>query len=189
VTFTEALLRVFNKINPENVTELLADYVGSLNNFFAPKSDDELVNFFSVFEGELKNNEGIIHFDDEGKSFRDVILSGEMQPSEWPKFRYLLLELWQPTNQAINEIIQEDRDKCRRQVSEKLVQKLIRNFCKDNGIAEIDLEEDKKEEILERAKNKYENFLKALGVKDSIISNETLKSPPEDVDDFELEQD
>ncbi|MCU4337078.1 DNA sulfur modification protein DndB [Acinetobacter dispersus] len=189
VTFTESLLRAFNKINPENVMELLAEYVESLNSFFSPKDDNELINFFSIFEGELKNNEGVIRFDDEGKSFRDVILSGEMQPSEWPKFRYLLLELWYPSNKVINQIIQDDREKCRRQVSEKLVQKLIRNYCKDNGIAEIDLDEHVKEQILERAKNKYENFLKALGVKDSTISNEILKSPPEEIDDFELEQD
>lgn len=187
-TFTESLLRAFNKINPENVSKLLDEYVNSLNKFFSPKNDNELIKFFSVFEGELKSNDEFICFSDEGKSFRDVILSGEMQPSEWPKFRYLLLELWNPTDQALKEIIQEDREKCRRQVSEKLVQKLIRNYCKDNGIAEIDLEDSKKEEILERAKSKYENFLKALGVVDSTISDRILKSPPEDVDDFELEQ-
>lgn len=187
-TFTESLLRAFDKINPENVNELLDEYVNSLNKFFKPTNDDELIKFFSVFEGELKSNEGVIRFDDEGKSFRDVILSGEMQPSEWPKFRYLFLELWNPTNQALKVVIEEDRLKCRRQVYEKLAQKLIRNYCKDNGIAENDLGDSKREEISVKAKNKYENFLKALGARDPIISNQILKSPPEDIDDFELEQ-
>ncbi|WP_288387510.1 DNA sulfur modification protein DndB [uncultured Acinetobacter sp.] len=187
-TFSEALLRAFSKINPENIYELLDEYVKSLNIFFKPKNDDELIKFFSVFEGELKINEGNIRFDDEGKSFRDVILSGEMQPSEWPKFRYLFLELWNPTNKALESVIEEDRLKCRIQVYDKLVQKLIRNYCKDNGIAEIDLGDSKREEISVKAKNKYENFLKALGAKDPIISNQILKSPPEEIDDFELEQ-
>ena len=55
---------------------------------------------------------------DEGH-FGVVVFRGEMKPDEWPKYRYVLLELWRPNDATVEEVRKTERDLCRRQHSKR----------------------------------------------------------------------
>ncbi len=159
-TYAEAVQEALGGIE-QSTTELLDEYLGSLKKLFAPENIKDLVRLMRAFEGSLEV-EPEVKLVGGGPVFRGIVLSGELQPAEWPKYRYLLIELWESNNPTIRPFIEADRANCRTQVAQSLYERRRRAYCEEHRIADEDLTKAVKDEIAERAKTSYEEFLGAI---------------------------
>jgi hypothetical protein len=177
-TYVEAVQEALGSID-QSTPELLAEYLACLNGLFGPGTPKELQRLIQVFEGKLEfepNIEVVV-----APAFRGVVLPGELQPAEWPKFRYLLIELWSSSNAKIQALIDEDRSTGRKQVAASLYARRLRIHCEDKGISPSALTDEVRKEIADAAKSAYENLLQALhGKKVSVaISSFDAESAPQ----------
>ena len=106
-TYVEAVQIAFGNVSNAPVG-ILDEYVDALNVFLNPVNIEGLNSFLQAFEGALEV-EPIVKVTPGGATFRQVVLPGELQPAEWPKYRYLILELWSPGNATVREIVETDR--------------------------------------------------------------------------------
>jgi len=154
-TFTEMVER--RGLGDAEVDGALCSYIENLNRLFCPRTVSDLKRLFEVFEGRLELDPTRVI--PGGATFRAVVLSGEMQPAEWPKYRYLILELWRSNDPALEDMLQEDRLRCREAVGKGLLIRRVRAYCDDNALAVAELSKSKLEEITDRARSDYEHFL------------------------------
>ena len=133
-----------------------SDYIDSLNKFFAPTTAAKLRSLLRVFLYDLPNE---LKHDSKGipdnQRFGEVVFRGEMKPDEWPKFRYLLLELWSPTDTYIRAVQLAQRDICRAQVFKSLLRHNTERYCESNHTAEQDLPKSEMDSVWEST---YEAF-------------------------------
>lgn len=159
-TYVEAIQVAFGSI--EHSTMLLLDeYIEAMNGLLRPKNIDDLKALMHTFEGDLAL-EPEVKLTSGGPTFRQVVLPGELQPAEWPKYRYLLLELWKPTGAELKAFVDEDRKRGREAVAQSLYRRRLGAYCIENRIAESDLAPEVKAEILAKAKSMYEEFLASV---------------------------
>jgi hypothetical protein len=159
-TYVEAVQIAFGGIQ-HSTSELLDEYIESINGLLRPKGLSDLKALMHTFEGELAIDPEV-KVTVGGPTFRQVVLPGELQPAEWPKYRYLLLELWKPTAPQLQAIVSEDLTNARAAVAQSLYRRRLAAHCEENRIDEADLTKGVKTEILVRAKSMYEEFLAAV---------------------------
>ncbi|QKF49336.1 DNA sulfur modification protein DndB [Pseudomonas graminis] len=171
-TFVEAVHAISAPMS-SSANELLDEYVSALNGLFSPRNIRDLECLIQSFEGFLDLSGGVSVVPG-GATFRQVVLSGELQPSEWPKFRYLILELWTSENTAIQDFVQQDRQKSREQVVASLYQRRLRLHCEEHTVLETSLSEEVKSEIRERSITLFEDFLKSIHKKTIKLDRSTF---------------
>ncbi|MGK8171065.1 hypothetical protein [Pseudomonas aeruginosa] len=157
-TYVEAVERTFGSIK-SSTSELLEEYINALNSLFCPKAVDDLKSLIGTFEGELRVEDGGVKLVQGGPTFRKVVLPGELQPAEWPKYRYLILELWMPADKGVKALIQGDRDNCRRAVAQSLMRRQVAEYCEEHRITDVELDDNTRIAIRDKAKASYEEFL------------------------------
>lgn len=140
------------------------EYIESLNAFFVPTTIPRLRNLLKVFfhdvEGERADEWKVVPSRD---TFGTVVFHGEMKPDEWPKYRFILLELWRPTDPIIEEVRKAEQDQCRRQAFESLHARNVREACLELGKTEQDLPEDVWKAIFNRTYKAFDGLLHNLG--------------------------
>lgn len=87
-----------------------------------------------------------------------------MKPDEWPKYRYLLLELWRSTDPIVEEIRQGERNTCREQAFDSLHTRWIKDLCVELRKNEQDLTEIEWEGVFQRSYEAFDALLKSLCV-------------------------
>lgn len=176
-TYAEAMQCALDGV--ENSTpELLDEYVSAVNRLLKPKSIDDLKKLLQTFEGELLV-EPEVKLNLGGPTFRQVVLPGELQPAEWPKYRYLLLELWKPKDPRLKEFIETDRIRARNSVAQLLYRRRLTSYCQENRIDELSLIQEVKDAILGKSKEMYEEFLSSvIGKKTTLDQAMFLSSAP-----------
>lgn len=87
-----------------------------------------------------------------------------MKPDEWPKYRYLLLELWRGTDPTIDEVVREERDVCRQQAFSSLYDKKTKDYCLGHQKNESDLVKAEWDTIFAATYESFDAFLKNLGL-------------------------
>jgi hypothetical protein len=92
------------------------EYLDDLHKLFVPKSTAQLRTLGEVFEGRVEGDVNEWKVVKTPHTFREVVYPGEMQPDQWPKYRYMILELWRPSHPALQAVVSAERDKCRGQV-------------------------------------------------------------------------
>jgi hypothetical protein len=158
-TYVEAVQEALGSID-QSTPKLLSEYLCCLDSLFAPANPKDLQRLIQVFEGKLEFEpkvEVVV-----SPAFRGIVLLGELQPAEWPKFRYLLIELWNSSSEKIQSLIDTDRVTGRKQVAKALYARRLRVYCEDKGIAPAALATDVRKEIASDAKSAYENLLQAV---------------------------
>jgi hypothetical protein len=159
-TFAEAIQEAHGSL--ERSSDALVDeYVSCLNDLFAPRNLDDLKRLMQTFEGSLET-EPDVKVVAGGPTFRQVVLPGELQPAEWPKFRYVLVELWKATDEKVRDFLEQDRVRGRKYLAQNLYQRRLRAYCEEHRVLEADVPEAAKHEILQKAKASFEEFLSAL---------------------------
>jgi hypothetical protein len=173
-TYAEAIQIGFGGIQ-HSTPALLDEYVEAINGLLRPRNISDLKNLMHTFEGELVV-EPEVKLTSGGPTFRQVVLPGELQPAEWPKYRYLLLELWKPAAPELQAVVNTDRLNARTAVAQSLYRRRLAIHCEEHRIDEADLTKEVKAEILTKAKSMYEGFLKAVVRRQVPLNNALFES-------------
>jgi len=174
-TYVEAVQIAFGSVQ-HSTCELLDEYVEAINGLLRPENINDLKALMHTFEGvlvvdpEVKITTG-------GPTFRQVVLPGELQPAEWPKYRYLLLELWKPTDPALQGIVDTDRASARASVAQSLYRRRLAAYCEENRLDEVDLSKEVRTDILAKAKSMYEDFLSGVVGRKVHLDKTLFESP------------
>jgi len=154
-------------ITDEDVTA----YIESIHQLFRPGSFNSFAHLAGVFRGEVAPIEGGISMTPSGWTFGKFVMSGEMQADEWPKYRYLILEVWEPADDKLAKIIKEDLKECRTAVMKSAFKRSLASFCVDNVIAEQNVTPAQREDVLKVVVTNYEKFLSNVRRKATDISS------------------
>jgi hypothetical protein len=147
-------------------TQSFAEYIESLNAFFVPTTLPRLKNLLKVFFYDVEGERAEVWKPiPTGETLGVVVFRGEMKPDEWPKYRYVLLELWRPNDAIVEEVRKAERDLCRRQAFESLHARRARETCVELRKNEEDLTDPEWKDIFDRSFRTLEGLLRNLGVK------------------------
>lgn len=137
--------------NVVDVDSEFTNYLQMINRFFLPTSKSGLEMLLKVFAGEVSpTGEDPWRIIATERTFRKVVFPGEMQPDQWPKIRYLLLELWKPKNQEMQKHISSLVVLCRKQIFIGLFERLKNQLASSlnlpvDELAEADVHQTAKE--------------------------------------------
>lgn len=182
-TYIEAVERVFGCLD-QSTPELIGEYIEALNALLCPKTLDDLKSLLKIFEGELRVEDSTVKLIAGGPTFRKIVLPGEMQPAEWPKYRYLILELWKSSDEGIKELINQDREICRHAVAQSLMRRQVADYCDENRISDVDLPEDARVAIRDKAQASYQEFLTGIVRKKVTLAARMFDPAPGGSDGF-----
>lgn len=144
--------------------ELFDEYIKCQNEFFAPATAASVKNLVRVFFHDLPDGPASDwkRIPSE-QTFRGVVAPNEMKPDEWPKYRYLTLELWKSTDPSVEQARMEAVAVCRKQTFQSLYRRQVARFCEREQRNESDLLADDRKRLLERTLEVFNGFLKSLG--------------------------
>lgn len=165
LTFVEAYEAVYDASagSTHSLTDAdVAEYLESLNRSFRPVSVEQFSTLVSVFLGQLTEQEGNFQVAPTAWTFQKFVVAGEMKPDEWPKYRYLILEVWNPKTPEIKKLIEEDIQECRVSVLRSAYRRALLNYCQEQGVLEQNVPMSQKRDVLAGVVNNYESLLNAL---------------------------
>lgn len=165
-------------IHPITEDEVSA-YVAALHKLFLPGSLDAFAHLAGVFKGEVAAAEGNITLTPSASTFGKFVMSGEMQPDEWPKYRYLILELWEPIDDKLAHLVKEDLKTCRMTVMKSSFKRSLNAFCDEHAIAEQNVTPEQRETVFKSVVATYEKFLGNVRRKQTDLSTlaASMKEP------------
>tara|TARA_R110002124_G_scaffold59225_11_gene163924 strand:+ start:780 stop:3059 length:2280 start_codon:yes stop_codon:yes gene_type:complete len=154
------------------VEDVFKEYLEQINMFFRPKTFAKFRSMVSLLIGEATGDDicALEVVDNSASSFRAVVYPGEMAPDEWPKYMYLILEIWKPSNEELEKRIEKTREACREQIFENLFKRRLEQFCKDNNKKTGDASHEEIKRIVEESFDIYKGLLKNLQ-KPSILAS------------------
>lgn len=160
-----------------NLNELYCEYVSQISNFFMPTTKVKLKKLIELFYGSISSEfdsfDGLKVIEGSNSTYRKVVYSGEMAPDEWPKYRYLILEIWTPSNNYLEDLIEKERFTCRKQVMKSLYEKNLKVYCGDNRIHEDELSDENRQVIFKKSLDVYKEMIKNIK-KASVLDSLTL---------------
>ncbi|WP_324288926.1 hypothetical protein [Pseudomonas sp. SL4(2022)] len=142
MTFIDSTEAAVEGGSVESQDNLFNEYVGQLNKFFTPIKDADVTRLADVFMGKLILQDGVLTLAPTNTSFRDIVHPGlEMQPDEWPRYRYLILEIWRPADKILAEKLSSERELLRAQIQELQYRRLEEQRLKELNVVELPEEE------------------------------------------------
>jgi hypothetical protein len=156
------------------------EYIEQVSEFFMPKTESRLKKLIELFYGsvsEFKTFDGFKVLENANTTFRQVVFPGEMAPDEWPKYRYLILEIWNPSNQDMEDLVETERNICRKQVMKSLYNRNVKIYCRDKKVFEDDLTDTDKSDVFSKSKDTFKEMLKNIrkaSVLDSLAISDVL---------------
>ena len=164
-----------------DIVEAFDEYLDVLNRFFKPSSFEKFKSLISLFFGEASGEDvgSITIIEPSRTSFRTIVHPAEMAPDEWPKYKYLLLEVWTSKNETINTELDKSREYCREQALKSLFDRKTRSYCQSNSKHESELDDDEKEKIMDDSFSDFKDMLKYFGKASTL--NQSLKKKVLDV--------
>lgn len=113
--------------------ELVDEYILALNKFFEPTTDSTLRKLVGVVGGGVVESGEQLEIAQTNTVFRSIVYTGEMQPDEWPKYRYLILEVWRSGNEVLKERISTEVNALRAEIVEKVTESEVKLFLAETG--------------------------------------------------------
>lgn len=144
-------------------------YIEQLSSFFCPNSNSRLRHLIEAFAGDINGEIKDWKITPSPKTFREVVYRGEMQPDQWPKYKYLILEIWKPNETSLHDCVNIERNKCRSQVFNSLIDDRRKDYLQRNLKREENLTPQERNDIEEDAYSSYKALLNNLGWKLSEI--------------------
>lgn len=139
--------------------ELIDEYIKGINQFFAPTSDAGLRKLIGAMAGSIVEG-AQLEIASNNTTFRDIVYTGEMQPDEWPKYRYLILEIWKTNIKEIKDRIKDELQHLRAEIMEKVNEAEIRKFLMESG--KLEASDAEKADCRERASARCLTFFEFL---------------------------
>ncbi|GAA6618144.1 DNA sulfur modification protein DndB [Scytonema sp. NUACC26] len=176
---------------PLNIIECFNEYIEQLNDFFTPKTSNQFKKLIRVFTGDISGEIVDWKIISINSTFRNVVYSGEMQPDQWTKYKYLFLEIWKPKHPKLNENLIKERQKCREQIYAALHNYYKTLYCQEHSKLEENLERDEMKSIFNQAFSAYSDFLKNLsaeGLNEQDMKVAISTIPAKTIDEVEAEE-
>lgn len=169
-------------LSEAEVLALCDGYLTDLNRFFLPQGRDGLSKLIQVFHGELSPDGTVVA---SNHHLRRILLPGELKPDEWPKFRAILQELWEPSDPEAKAILAQHRAQTRRQALDRYIDREIKEVCRDRSIREGELSAADRAEIELRCADHLARGLQALGarVKATELLKDVRHGPPAEAEE------
>ncbi|MEZ4406804.1 MAG: DNA sulfur modification protein DndB [Polyangiales bacterium] len=142
------------------VRELFEGYLEDLNAFFVPRKREGLARLAAVFYGELREDNALVS---DSYNLKRILLSGELKPDEWPRFRAMLQELWRPSHAEAARLLDEHRALVRAKALDGFIDREVKDLCRQKAIREVDLPREEREALEARCAAQLAKGLKALG--------------------------
>jgi hypothetical protein len=139
----------------------LEEYLQQLNKFFVPRTLSQLKKLIRVMNGEVGEDE-LWTIRPSNQTFRNIVFRGEMQPDQWPKYRYLMLEIWKPTLPTLQALVNSEREHCRKDVFKALHTAAIDSFCIEKRKIPDELIPEERKAIFDQCFESYAEFLRNL---------------------------
>jgi hypothetical protein len=170
ITFISSIEECFG-IDAWNLRKDIIDvefqkYLSDISNFFTPKSVVQFKNISDVFAGSVEGDATDWKITKTNYTFRSIVHSEEMQPDQWPKYKYLLLELWTPDSSELKESVDKQLVVCRKQVFKSLIDKKRDEWLIDNQKHEDSMTAKDHQKVQKTAEVLYEKLLKNLSRKE-----------------------
>lgn len=155
-------------------------FMSDINAFFDAGRSSDFRRLVEVFQGSLGEDIGEWKITPSASTFRRVVYRGEMQPAQWPKYKYLVLELWRAAGTELESSIKAQRDLARHQIFNSLEKEYQKEFLERNLRREETLTPSERNEIRNEAYEAFCKFLRHLGWKASEVpSKKSLAEAPQ----------
>src|SRR5207245_2766915 len=129
--------------------------------FFIPATLGRFKKLVQVFKGDVVGDTvEDWRFTESNQTFRRVVYRAEMQPDQWPKYKYLLLEIWNPSHPFLLEAVEAERHKCRGQVFSALYASYRTTYCREQRKLEDELSKDELDAVFAQAFDAYNGLLR-----------------------------
>jgi hypothetical protein len=138
-------------------------FMADINGFFSPSSSREFRRLVEVFQDGLEGEVREWKITPSNSTFRRVVYRGEMQPAQWPKYKYLILEIWRAAGTELEGSLTVERDKSRRQIFASLEHEYQKEFLTRNLKREENLTSADRTEITNAAYEAFKKFLRNVG--------------------------
>lgn len=135
-------------------------YITDLESLFKPTTVARFTDLAATFFEVLEEKDGVFEKVPSAANFSGVVMPNEMKPDEWPKHRYLILELWNPEDPDVRAIVNRDREAGRAAILKSAYRRALVKYCEDHQMAEKDVSSDAKIEVLAGAVRNFEQFLR-----------------------------
>jgi hypothetical protein len=147
---------------------MFEEYLACMNRLFAPQADADVKRLLSVFAGSVSGTFGAANMivSPSATNLRSIVIPGELKPDEWPRFRYIFLELWRPADERLSALTQKYRLESRLDVLKAFYRQKIKIHCKEKGIDEKQISESVENRLKKEARTQFEGALvELLGAK------------------------
>ena len=138
-------------------------FIADINGFFRPSSSREFRRLVEVFQGTLGEEIGEWKITPSVSTFRQVVYRGEMQPAQWPKYKYLLLELWRAAGTVLESSLSNQREVARRQIFNSLEGEYLKDYGERNMKRLDSLTSTETSQIRQQAYDAFCKYLRNLG--------------------------
>jgi len=166
-----------------DTTEAFNAFIKDINAFFKVERSNDFRRLVELFQGALGENIGEWKITPSSSTFARVVFRQEMQPAQWPKYKYLLLELWRAADTPLADTLTVQRDIARRQIFSSLEKEYQKEFLERHLRREETLTTSERAEIRAGAYDAFNKFLRNLGWKASEVpSKKSLVETPKDED-------
>jgi hypothetical protein len=135
-----------------------------LNSFFIPTTSARLKKLVEVFVGKLDGDLKDWKIAKTNNTFREIVHPAEMQPDQWPKYKFLILEIWQPQSETVKRVLKGERDLARSQVYKSLEDRRKVEFLKQAAKVEDDLSAEERKTLRKDAYASFRQLMLNLGL-------------------------
>lgn len=150
------------------------EYLAQLNAAFKPESTAQVKRLMRVFSGDVSGDKAVDwKLLPSNQTFRNVVYRGEMQPDQWPKYKYLLLELWNPQDAVLSKTLADERSQCRTEVFAALFENNKIAYCSEHRKPEEKLTTREHERIFKQTIDAHAGLIKNLGA--AALSDEAMR--------------
>jgi hypothetical protein len=167
ITFIEIFEKTFGvhcwNSNENLRREEFENYLSSLSRFFLPETVAELKRLAEIFAGHVDGAPFDWNLAKTNYTFRSVVHADEMQPDQWPKYKYLILEIWNPSSEELSNGHSEELEHCRSQVFQAFTEKKKKEWLLENQKLEEAMSKNDRQEVNKVATNLYKKLLANLG--------------------------
>lgn len=140
-----------------------SNYLNNIESLFSPKSLAQFKTLADVFVGHIEGLPSEWQVINTNHTFRQVVHPEEMQPDQWPKYKYLCLELWKPLNNRLEERVSQQRAIARQQVFKSLIEKKREDWLRQNQKLEDQMTPQNHSVVHSDAEEIYRKLLINLG--------------------------
>lgn len=161
-------------LTPSDIDTSFKEYIDQLTEYFVPTTLRKFKKLVGVFVGDFEGEISEWKVIPSPHTFRAIAYRGEMQPDQWPKYKFLLHEIWSPTDKHLSDVVEKEREKSRIQIFTSLYEHNKTDYARQNAKHEDTLDAPEKKQVFDTSYKAFSDFLKLAGKPVSEIPAATI---------------